>query len=90
MSELTFAEKVRKAWPGASDDELEDLLWSATSFPFGTEAQIMAQLNLSYTTTNGNIGQAIDDAHHEIETAMQEYRELYPVNPNQQVDLSNG
>ena len=89
MSE-TFIEKVRAVWPGTSDEAIEDVLWSATCFPFGTEAQVMAQLRLSYATSGGDVKKAIDDAHAEIEAAMQEYRELYPVNPTQQVDLSNG
>lgn len=90
MSDQTFAEKARNCWPGVSDEALEDLLWSSTCFPFGTETQVMAQLRLSYTTSGGDIQKAIDDAHAEIEAAMNEYREMYPVDGDLMVDMSNG
>lgn len=90
MNEPTFAEQARAIRHGASDDDIEDLLWSATSFPFGTPQQVLSQLRLSYTTSGGDIQRAIDDAHAEIESAMAEYREMYPVDSNKTVDLTNG
>lgn len=90
MNEPTFAEQARAICHGASDDAIEDLLWSATSFPFGTTQQVLSQLSLSYTTSGGDIQRAIDDAHAEIEAAMGEYREMHPVDPNKTVDLTNG
>lgn len=90
MSEETLADKVRAMWPGCSDEELDDVLWSTTTFPFGNETQVLAQLRLSYETSGGNIEKAISDAHAEIEEAMREYRELYPVDSNMKVDLSHG
>ena len=67
---------------------MDDILWSATSFPFGTEAQILAQLRLSYTQSGGDVQKAIDDAHDEIEAAMEEYRQMYPVHKDMHVDLT--
>ena len=90
MSDPTFAEQARAACPGASDDDIDDLLWSATCFPFGTTQQVLSQLSLSYATSGGDIQCAISDAHAEIEAAMDEYRAMYPVNEHIQVDLSNG
>lgn len=75
MTDPTFAERARATCPGASDEDIEDLLWSATYFPFGNAEQILAQLRLSYTTHNGDVAAAIQDAHMEIEAAMDEYRE---------------
>ena len=90
MSDPTFAERARAICPGASDDDIEDLLWIATSFPFGTAQQVLSQLSLSYTTSGGDIQRAIDDAHAEIEAAMDEYREMYPVDATLQVDVTRG
>ena len=90
MNEPTFAEQARSICHGASDDAIEDLLWSATSFPFGTTQQVLSQLSLSYTTSGGDIQRAIDYAHAEIEAAMAEYREMYPADPMLCADVTHG
>lgn len=81
-SDSTFAARVREMWPGASDNELDDVLWSATSFPFGTTQEVLSQLKLSHALSGGDVEKAIDNAHREIEDAMDEYRRLYPVKEN--------
>ena len=75
MTDPTFVEQARATCPGASDEDIEDLLWSATCFPFGNAEQILTQLQLSYATHNGDVTAAIQDAHMEIEAAMDEYME---------------
>jgi hypothetical protein len=83
MNDPTFVEQARAICHGASDDAIEDLLWSATCFPFGTTQQVLSQLSLSYTTSGGDIQRAIDDA-------MAEYREMYPADPMLCADVTHG
>lgn len=85
MSDTTFIEKARAAYPDTSDDELEHLVWNVTSFPFGTTQQVLLQLSLSYATSGGDIQHAITDAHDEIETAMEEYRMSHSADKQMQV-----
>lgn len=53
-------------YPSASREQVIDLLWCATCFPFGTVGEVREQLKEHITCTDGTLEAAITRAEEEI------------------------
>ena len=70
---MSLINRVIEVWPGATPDDAERLLWEATAFPFCSEDAAIERLRDTYTRTNGNVTQAIDNAYREMDRLMAEH-----------------
>jgi len=63
---------VRKHWPHLSDEEMHDLLWNATAFPFASGEHTAIQVEEMAVRSGGYLGVALALADEDIEKAMAE------------------
>lgn len=59
-------------YPSASREQVIDLLWSATRFPFGTVGEVREQLQDHLAHTDGSVEAAINRAESKMQEAMGE------------------
>ena len=63
---MNWVELVKKHWPGISDNDATDVLWSATCFPMGDAETIEQQIKEAYIKGQGSVGQAIAQVEDEM------------------------
>jgi hypothetical protein len=80
--EQTWIQLVRDNWPGISDEDADMVLWNATCFPFGTEAQVTKHIQEKCVQSNGDPVTAVDIAHRELDEAMRRHNLEHPQNSN--------
>jgi len=59
---MTIQVRAKQIWPGLSNQELDIVLWSCTTFPSGNEDDILAVLKDAYLKSGGDLLQALHQA----------------------------
>lgn len=67
---MTWNEMVRRLWPGISEEDVNDLLWGATCFPFGDVRTTVKQLLQAKRAGRGNVSAALAFADEQMNEAM--------------------
>lgn len=69
-----LVEVVVKYYPDISDEQMGNLLWEATCFPFGTLGMIEKNLQDHIRETDGTVQGAIDRSMEMLESAAADIR----------------
>lgn len=73
---MTTVEPVREFFPGVSDDQADDFVWSCTSFPFGSPdgrsaaAAYRDQVRALWCRSGGDLEEAFRIANDDVDQAM--------------------
>lgn len=75
MEKVDLIELVQKHWPSAAtDDQVEDVLFNVTSFPFGSMEYITNQLIEYHAKSGGDIDLAMAIVSKEMDETWEKYK----------------
>lgn len=66
MNEKTLGDLVEQYYPGLSSEEMNDLLFNATCFPFGNFEKIEENLKELKENTDGTVSGAIEYSYQQM------------------------
>lgn len=67
---MTLKRRAREVWPGLNDKEIDIVLWSCTTFPVGSDNEVLAALRDAYSKSDGNLLAALEAADRERSQAQ--------------------
>lgn len=59
---MTLLQRAKQIWPGLSATEMDTVLWACTTYPEGSEGEVLAALKDAYTKSGGDVWQALNQA----------------------------
>lgn len=70
--EFTYADLVRRLWGPLTDEQVDHLLWSCTSFPCTSALQVARDVKRAKRMSGGDLDKAVALAYEELNLLMEQ------------------
>lgn len=59
---MSLLQRAKAIWPGLSTTEMDTALWACTTYPMGSDDEVLAALKDAYRKSGGDLWQALNQA----------------------------